>query len=295
MSFKEDLQSILKDDFSEAWSSFFKPKNAGFFISALGLKQKERIFAELKGLDLDEILPNFYIAHSSQKPLLSASKAFNEGLIYLQNPSSYLSALNLQASLDDEICDMCAAPGGKSIATHALIAASNGVDKALKNTRIACIEAHKARFFTLKNNLTKYGLQNAKTYNKDARSIAYSCKERFWRIILDAPCSSYSHYNADFIEKSSKEIKALSKLQKGLLNAALSALKIGGEMIYSTCTFYRAENEEVIINALNSNFKIELLELDFLPSNARRGEYGALILPDDTYSGFFISRIKKLG
>ena len=100
MSFKEDLQSILKDDFSEAWSSFFKPKNAGFFISALGLKQKERIFAELKGLDLDEILPNFYIAHSSQKPLLSASKAFNEGLIYLQNPSSYLSALNLQASLD---------------------------------------------------------------------------------------------------------------------------------------------------------------------------------------------------
>ena len=254
MSFKDDLASILGANFNEVWQSFFSQKQAGFFISALGLEQKERIFTEFKELNLKEILPNFYLVGGTKKPILSASSSFNEGLIYIQNPSSYLSALNLNASLNDEICDMCASPGGKSIALCALFALNfkNYEKNALK---FACIEANKDRFFSLKKNLLKYSLTNIKTFNKDARSISRTCKERFTRIILDAPCSSYSHFSENFKEKSIKEIKALSKLQKELLNAGLIALKCGGELVYSTCTFYPQENEQVIQNALNSKFK----------------------------------------
>ena len=287
MSFKDDLASIVGENFNEVWQSFFKQKCVGFFISSLGLEHKERVFSELSELKLKEILPNFYICDGSKKQILSASNAFNQGLIYIQNPSSYLSALNLNASLNDEICDMCASPGGKSIAVCALLASKNEL-------KFSCIEADKNRFFTLKSNLKKYSLLNIKTFNKDARSIAYTCKERFSRIILDAPCSSYSHFNENFKEKSSKEIKALSKLQKGLLNAGLSALKCGGELVYSTCTFYPQENEQVIQNALNSKFKIQILKLDFLPQNVRQNDFGALILPNEIYDGFFITRIKKL-
>ena len=215
MSFKDDLASILGANFNEVWQSFFSQKQVGFFISALGLEQKERIFTELKELNLKEILPNFYLVGGTKKPILSASRSFNEGLIYIQNPSSYLSALNLNASLNDEICDMCASPGGKSIALCALFALNfkNYEKNALK---FACIEANKDRFFSLKKNLLKYSLTNIKTFNKDARSISRTCKERFTRIILDAPCSSYSHFSENFKEKSIKEIKALSKLQKEL-------------------------------------------------------------------------------
>jgi len=293
MSFKDDLASILGANFNEVWQSFFSQKQVGFFISALGLEQKERIFTEFKELNLKEILPNFYLVGGTKKPILSASSSFNEGLIYIQNPSSYLSALNLNASLNDEICDMCASPGGKSIALCALFALNfkNYEKNALK---FACIEANKDRFFSLKKNLLKYSLTNIKTFNKDARSISRTCKERFTRIILDAPCSSYSHFSENFKEKSIKEIKALSKLQKELLNAGLIALKCGGELVYSTCTFYPQENEQVIQNALNSKFKIQILKLDFLPQNARQNDFGALILPNEIYDGFFITRIKKL-
>ena len=287
MSFKDDLASILGENFNEVWKSFFKQKCVGFFISSLGLEHKECVFSELSGLELKEILPNFYICDGSKKQILSASNAFNQGLIYIQNPSSYLSALNLNASLNDEICDMCASPGGKSIAVCAILASKS-------EPKFSCIEADKTRFFTLKSNLKKYSLLNIKTFNKDARSIAYTCKERFSRIILDAPCSSYSHFNESFKEKTNKEIKALSKLQKGLLNAGLSALKRGGELVYSTCTFYPQENEQVIQNALNSKFKIEILELEFLPKNIKQNDFGALILPNEIYNGFFITRIKKL-
>lgn len=293
MGFKDDLASILGANFNEVWQSFFSQKQAGFFISALGLEQKERIFTEFKELNLKEILPNFYLVGGTKKPILSASRSFNEGLIYIQNPSSYLSALNLNASLNDEICDMCASPGGKSIALCALFALNfkNYEKNALK---FACIEANKDRFFSLKKNLLKYSLTNIKTFNKDARSISRTCKERFTRIILDAPCSSYSHFSENFKEKSIKEIKALSKLQKELLNAGLIALKCGGELVYSTCTFYPQENEQVIQNALNSKFKIQILKLDFLPQNVRQNDFGALILPNEIYDGFFITRIKKL-
>lgn len=293
MSFKDDLASILGANFNEVWQSFFSQKQVGFFISALGLEQKERIFTELKELNLKEILPNFYLVGGTKKPILSASRSFNEGLIYIQNPSSYLSALNLNASLNDEICDMCASPGGKSIALCALFALNfkNYEKNALK---FACIEANKDRFFSLKKNLLKYSLTNIKTFNKDARSISRTCKERFTRIILDAPCSSYSHFSENFKEKSIKEIKALSKLQKELLNAGLIALKCGGELVYSTCTFYPQENEQVIQNALNSKFKIQILKLDFLPQNVKQNDFGALILPNEIYDGFFITRIKKL-
>lgn len=293
MSFKDDLASILGANFNEVWQSFFSQKQVGFFISALGLEQKERIFTEFKELNLKEILPNFYLVGGTKKPILSASRSFNEGLIYIQNPSSYLSALNLNASLNDEICDMCASPGGKSIALCALFALNfrNYEKNALK---FACIEANKDRFFSLKKNLLKYSLTNIKTFNKDARSISRTCKERFDRIILDAPCSSYSHFSENFKEKSIKEIKALSKLQKELLNAGLIALKCGGELVYSTCTFYPQENEQVIQNALNSKFKIQILKLDFLPQNVRQNDFGALILPNEIYDGFFITRIKKI-
>ena len=127
--------------------------------------------------------------------------------------------------------------------------------------------------------------------------------------MLDAPCSSYSHFNEKFSEKSPKELKAIARLQKGLLNAALYALKDGAEMIYSTCTFFSAENEEVIENALNSRFKLEILPLDFeqffktfdsalhstlhVPKILPR-KYGALILPNELYSGFYICKLRKV-
>lgn len=281
--FEEYLKARFKDDFNDIWQSFFSPKSAGFFIT----DENSRILEHFK--DAKELFDGFYILPSEQKSALSHSEFFSRGEIYIQNPSSFLVALNLQIAPNDEICDMCASPGGKSIALN-FLAKKQGI-----SITQAVIEYDKTRFFTLKQNLAKYGLNDIRAYNKDARSIAKPCANRFDKIILDAPCSSYSHFGADFSEKSPKELKAIAKLQKGLLNSALSALKDGAEMIYSTCTFFEAENEEVIQNALNSRFEIEILPLD-LPKCAKISpcKYGALVLPDDVFSAFYLCKIRKI-
>lgn len=282
--FIDYLKDRFESDFSDIYSSFFSPKKSGFFIT--DFSAKDEILAYFSSAS--EILPNFYIF--DDKSALSHSDFFSKGQIYIQNPSSYLAALNLQIKANDEICDMCASPGGKSIAIATLAK--------MKNLQLnqAVIELDKTRFFALKSNLVKYDLKSIRAYNKDARSIAKTCPSRFDKIILDAPCSSYSHFGTDFAEKSPKELKLIAKLQKGLLNAALTALKDGGEIIYSTCTFFEEENEQIITNALNSNFEIELLPL-FIPQSAKSIStgLGALILPDSTFDAFFLCRLRKIG
>ena len=284
--FKEYLKELLGSDFDSVWASFFAPKKSGFFIT--DKSAKKRVLEQFKGAK--ELFDNFYIY--DDKSALSHSEFFSAGQIYIQNPSSYLATLFLELCMGDEFCDMCASPGGKSIALFSRFAGISG----------AAIEYDKNRFFTLRQNLEKYALKGIRAYNKDARSIAKTCANRFDKIMLDAPCSSYSHFNEKFSEKSPKELKAIARLQKGLLNAALYALKDGAEMIYSTCTFFSAENEEVIENALNSRFKLEILPLDFeqffssqnaAPKIMPR-KYGALILPDELYSGFYICKLRKV-
>ncbi|HFF9556755.1 TPA: RsmB/NOP family class I SAM-dependent RNA methyltransferase, partial [Campylobacter jejuni] len=83
---------------------------------------------------------------------------------------------------------------------------------------------------------------------------------------------------------------------------ALKALKIGGELVYSTCTFTKEENEEVIENALKSEFKLELLDIDLENVEAKAGqseEFAEIskcrrILPSLDYDGFFIAKLRKL-
>ncbi len=98
-------------------------------------------------------------------------------------------------------------------------------------------------------------------------------------------------------KKVIKKSKILQKLKKKLLHSALKALKIGGELVYSTCTFTKEENEEVIENALKSEFKLELLDIDLENVEAKAGqseEFAEIskcrrILPSLDYDGFFYS------
>lgn len=143
--------------------------------------------------------------------------------------------------------------------------------------------------------------QNAKVFMKDGKNIGNLCPLKFDKILLDAPCSTFAKIGFD-LEKSYKEIKNIAKTQKKLLHSALKALKIGGELVYSTCTFTKEENEEVIENALKSEFKLELLDIDLENVEAKAGqseEFAEIskcrrILPSLDYDGFFIAKLRKL-
>ncbi|WP_348518973.1 RsmB/NOP family class I SAM-dependent RNA methyltransferase [Campylobacter sp. CCS1377] len=272
--------------------SFDKPKDICVFINTL--KSNELDFEELlKQVDIAFVKLDKYcykIDHKD-KNTLTRLKAFELGYFYVQNYSSYLCAKNLNVKPNESVLDMCAAPGGKSI---------NLANFMENQGYLACVEASKDRFFVLKKNLQNYGVKIAKCFLKDAKSIGKICPSKFDKILLDAPCSTFAK-SGFLIQKNLKEIKQISNLQKRLLNSALKALKQDGELIYSTCTFTRYENEEVLENALNGEIKIEILDLNLDKIEAvaaKSSEFDALkkakrILPNNLNDGFFICKIKK--
>lgn len=281
---KDEMQNIL--------SSFTQEKNVCVFANTLkiSIEELEKEFLKQK-LKFKKINAYCYLFDAKDKAILSSMKAFNEAHFYIQNYSSYLCALNLEVKAGQRVLDMCAAPGGKSI----------NLANFMQNTGyLACNEMSRDRFFILQKNLKNYGV-NAKVFMKDGKNIGNLCPLKFDKILLDAPCSTFAKIGFD-LEKSYKEIKNIAKTQKKLLHSALKALKIGGELVYSTCTFTKEENEEVIENALKSEFKLELLDIDLENVEAKAGqseEFAGIskcrrILPSLDYDGFFIAKLRKL-
>ncbi|WP_139452947.1 RsmB/NOP family class I SAM-dependent RNA methyltransferase [Campylobacter armoricus] len=281
---KEQKEQIIQ--------SLNQEKNVNVFRNSLLINNEEleKIF-KIENIVFEKVDTYCYKISNFYKSKLSSMSAFNEGKFYIQNYSSYLCAKTLGVKAGESVLDMCAAPGGKSL---------NLANFMQDQGYLASCELSKTRFFTLKKTLENYKVKLAKCFLKDGRSIGRACPLKFDKILLDAPCSTFAKMGFD-IQKNTKEIKQISNLQKKLLHSALLALKHGGELVYSTCTFLREENEEVLENALrNERFKLELLDFDLANVDficAKSDEFdlsfAKRILPNDYVDGFFIAKVKK--
>ncbi len=210
---------------------------------------------------------------------------YEEGKIYLQSLSSMLPPIVLEPKEGENILDMAAAPGGKTTQIAAIT--SNG-------SYITACEKNKIRAERLKYNLQKQGVTCANVMTEDARQL--SDYFSFDKILLDAPCSGSGTENV-FENKFSEElIKRSCKAQENLLRKALNILKPGGEMIYSTCSILKKENEEIIGKVLKNN-KIEIVpikldeQIPLLPVTVS----GTIcVCPTELYEGFFVAKLKKV-
>ena len=209
---------------------------------------------------------------------------YKQGKIYLQSLSSMLPPIVLNPKVNENILDMCAAPGGK---TTQMACLSN--NKAF----ITAVERNKIRAEKLKYNLQKQGAGTVNVMIDDARNLSDFFK--FDKILLDAPCSGSGTDNV-FKSNFTKElIQKSSKTQEVLLKKALKLLKSGGELIYSTCSILKEENENILEKCLkNTDYKLEKIELsdeiELLPS---KFEEVKTIAPNEYFEGFFVAKIKK--
>ncbi|AJC92723.1 tRNA/rRNA cytosine-C5-methylase, NOL1/NOP2/Sun family [Campylobacter subantarcticus LMG 24377] len=287
------LESIYTQSQKEQiLQSFDQEKNVNIFRNSLliGNDELESILKN-ETIEFKKIDTYCYKIPFHFKSKLSAMSAFSEGKFYIQNYASYLCAKTLGVKAGESVLDMCAAPGGKSL---------NLANFMQNQGYLASCELSKTRFFTLKNTLETYQVKMAKCFLKDGRTIGKACPLKFDKILLDAPCSTFAKMGFG-IQKNTKEIKQIANLQKKLLHSALLALKHGGELVYSTCTFLREENEAVLENALrNSNFHLELLDFElpnvqFIQAKSEEFDlsFAKRVLPDDYADGFFIAKVKK--
>ena len=235
---------------------------------------------------------------------------YQEGKVYLQSLSSMIPALALDPRPGEDICDMFAAPGGKTTQ----IAALTGNEAYLT----AC-EMHAPRAEKLQFNLRKLGAPNVTVMKVDARQLDDFFS--FDRILLDAPCSGSGTLKAGDARVAKRFTPALvqksQKSQRALLLKALNLLKPGGTLVYSTCSVLACENEDIVSQCLHQMKRKGTFELQpilagaasadedapqptfdaqqaaTLPLLPTRLEGTLCLAPTDLYDGFFVAKIKR--
>lgn len=215
---------------------------------------------------------------------------YKNGEIYLQSLSSMLPPIILEPKQEEDILDMCAAPGGKTTQIAAITQ---------NKAHITACEMNNIRAERLKYNLDKQGVTSALVMQKDAREIDDFFS--FDRILLDAPCSgsgtidisdekTFQYFTPKLIEKT-------TKAQEKLIRKAVKLLKPGHEMVYSTCSILSIENEKIVENILKDG-KLEIIPISLneqaniekLPVKIA----GTLcVCPNELYEGFFIAKLRK--
>ncbi len=164
------------------------------------------------------------------------------GYYMVQDWTSLLPPLCLEP--EGLVWDMCASPGGKT--SH--------LSELMRNKGVL-LATDKGRMRALFYNTMRMCCSNVIIYKRDAKSIDFE----FDKILLDAPCTGTGmiRKTKHVSDISQGEIDYLSNIQKKLIEKAISSLKEGGTLVYSTCSMEPEENEMIVQHALNNGMKIE--------------------------------------
>lgn len=178
------------------------------------------------------------------------------GLYYIQEPSAMSAAALLAPKPGMRVLDLCAAPGGKSTQLATYLGDSG---------LLVSNEINTQRSRILSQNIERMGIKNAIVTNEDSFVLASHFPGFFNAIQVDAPCSGEGMFRKlpEAIEQWSMENVAIcAARQKEILDNAAVMLKPGGVIVYSTCTFSREENEDVIEYFLERHTDFTLEEME---------------------------------
>lgn len=277
-----------KDIVNEIIKGYKENRVSSFRVNTLkiSIKEVKNILLEnnIKYNEVSFYDAAFYIDNEDLDKLRNLD-IYNDGKIYVQSLSSMLPPIFMDVKENESILDMTAAPGGK---TSEIAALSN--NKVL----ITAIEKNKIRCDRLKYNLDKLGVKRVTTLNVDARNLDPFF--RFDKILLDVPCSGSGTLNINDIKDFNKELIERSiKTQEILINKAVEVLKVGGTLIYSTCSILKEENEEILNKVLTKgNVKIVPISYNELPTLPTTLDGVICVRPTKLYEGFFVAKLEKI-
>ncbi|MCI0396921.1 MAG: RsmB/NOP family class I SAM-dependent RNA methyltransferase [Chloroflexi bacterium] len=304
--FRQRLAAVLPGDALEGClATFASQKPTAFRANTLKAGVAEvRAELEGQGLALTPVswYPEAFLVDQGQRRALTESAAFYDGRIYIQNLSSMLAPLVLDPQPGEAVLDLAAAPGGKTLQLAAMMA---------NDGRLVAVEAVKGRYYRLKANLQQYGATMVEAYLMDGRAAGRRWPQVFDRVLLDAPCSSEARFSQlepeSWAHWSTRKVKESAHKQKGLLQAAVYALRPGGTLVYCTCSFSPEENE-VAVHALLRKFgpALEIEPISLPLDNVRPGltewegkalhpdlAHSVRILPTEVMDGFYLCKLKK--
>ena len=162
------------------------------------------------------------------------------GVYYLQEASAMSAVALLDPRPGERVCDLCAAPGGKS---------TQIAGRMLGEGFLLCNEWSPKRAKILSQNIERLGVSNALVTNETVENLSRRLPEYFDRVLVDAPCSGEGMFRkeeAAVTDWSEETVAVCAERQREILRSAAKLLRPGGRLVYSTCTFAPEENEETV-------------------------------------------------
>lgn len=285
-SFPEEITRYIHDFYGMAYTKAYlrdanRIKDISIRINRLKTNKSDLISSfEKAGYQVREgnISENSLIVENPSG--LADGKLFKDGLFTIQQESSMKAIEVLNPEKGSKILDLCAAPGTKT--TYIGEWTENEAE-------IVANDISKAKNKLIYENIDRLGLKNISLTNYDASTFIEEFENKFDYVLVDAPCSGLGvvgrkpeiRYNRD-----KETIVRLAKLQREILNQAIKYLKVGGSLVYSTCTIGPLENRD------NLKYLMEREELDHIENeNQDFIEYKSF---EDMTDGFFISKFRKI-
>lgn len=230
----------------------------------------------------------FYIPFDTEG--LGAMALHRAGAFYSQEPSAMSAVTVLDVQKGDYVLDLCAAPGGKSTQIADML---GGTGLLWSN------EIVKNRANILLSNIERMGIANAVVSSCHPDKLCESLFGYFDRILVDAPCSGEGMFRRDsgaIDEWTAAHSRACADRQLSILDSAANALKDGGTLVYSTCTFSVCENEGVVERFLERHPEFSLVDcgVNFGRRSAILRET-VRIFPRDGGEGHFAAKFQKSG
>lgn len=276
-AFLREMEDLLGDEYQAFLDSYRDEKTSAIRVNTLKLPIESFKDLGLFNIDFerDKISwaeEGYYLSgdvNPGKNPLHDA------GAYYIQEPSAMSVVGQTHVFEEDRVLDLCAAPGGKS--TY-ILSRLNHKGLLVSN------EINPSRIRALGENLERFGAVNSIITNSDSSNLLTFFKGFFDKIFIDAPCSGQGMFRKDDFaieDWSQDKVDECVVIQRQLIRDAYQMLRAGGMIIYSTCTFTRQENEDIIEDFLGDYPDANLLDMDRIWPHRDRGE------------GHFCARITK--
>jgi 16S rRNA C967 or C1407 C5-methylase (RsmB/RsmF family)/NOL1/NOP2/fmu family ribosome biogenesis protein len=243
-SYLEEMRGLLKDDFAAYLASLQQPATTALRVNTAKITVEDFVARSPFPLEPVPWCPEGFYYPPSRQP--AQHPYYFAGLYYLQEPSAMAPAVLAAVAPDDLVLDACGAPGGK--ATQLAARLTGGV---LLTNDVSVSRQHA----TLRN-VERSGLTHCAVTAEDTARLRRHFPETFDRILADVPCSGEGMFRKDpamIRNWQHQEAGRYPALQRRILQDCAAMLKPGGTLLYSTCTFSRAENEDVVSAVLNED------------------------------------------
>ena len=251
---------------------------------------------EEKNIEVKQgLLEDFLILKNAKN--IENMEEFRQGLFTIQDETAGLIPIILNPNKTDVILDACSSPGGKTTYLAEMME-NQGI--------IEAWDIHEHRTKLVENTARRLGITNIETKVNDATIYDEKYKEKFDKILLDVPCLGLGvlKRKPDIKwQKSKEDVEEITKTQKQILENCSRYLKKGGELVYSTCSILKEENENIINNFLkvHENFYTEKINIEENKKIKNKEFFKKYITNDNCLQvyqnketdGFFICKLKK--